>query len=143
MKRGSLAHLIVTDEVLIELMNHPVEAFEIYRDPKSGRERIRLKPMHQTAAAVVSDEITADDFYRAIDHRTGTHVYRLKKDAARRKGLLGMLEVNFEIETNKKTGEQLIHVDQRGQNNDCSSTHDSLDTTCCVPLSGKERQAEE
>lgn len=46
--KGNLQHLQVTDEVLMGLMDYPLDAFEIYIDPHTGVESIRIKSAYRT-----------------------------------------------------------------------------------------------
>ena len=48
MTKGNLQHLQVTDEVLMGLMDYPLDAFEIYIDPQTGAESIRIKSAFRT-----------------------------------------------------------------------------------------------
>jgi hypothetical protein len=41
--KGSLEHLLITDDILMALMDYPSEAFEIYLDPETNEEYIRIK----------------------------------------------------------------------------------------------------
>lgn len=45
--KGNLDHLRITDDVLLALMDYPIEAFEIYSDPNTGEEYIRLKSAYK------------------------------------------------------------------------------------------------
>ena len=46
--KGNLQNLQVTDEVLMGLMDYPLDAFEIYIDPQTGAESIRIKSAYRT-----------------------------------------------------------------------------------------------
>ena len=46
--RGNLQHLEITDDVLIGLIDYPMDAFEIYLDPDTGVESIRIKSAYRT-----------------------------------------------------------------------------------------------
>lgn len=45
--KGNLEHLQITDEILNALMDYPVEAFEIYYDPNTNAEYIRIKSAYR------------------------------------------------------------------------------------------------
>ena len=45
--KGNLEHLQITDEILMALMDYPVEAFEIYFDPNTNAECIRIKSAYR------------------------------------------------------------------------------------------------
>ena len=47
MAKGNLEHLQITDEILMALMDYPIEAFEIYCDPNTNEEYIRLKSAYR------------------------------------------------------------------------------------------------
>ncbi len=47
---------------------------------------------------------------RILDKETGEYVYRFKKPIAERKGLMDLMEINFEIRKDKKTGKKLIQI---------------------------------
>ncbi|CAF3362122.1 unnamed protein product [Rotaria sp. Silwood1] len=46
--KGNLENLQITDDILMALMDYPIEAFEIYLDPDTGDEYIRIKSAYQT-----------------------------------------------------------------------------------------------
>ncbi|CAF2964306.1 unnamed protein product [Rotaria sp. Silwood2] len=48
LNKGNLENLQITDEVLMALVDYPIEAFEIYLDPDTGDEYIRIKSAYQT-----------------------------------------------------------------------------------------------
>ena len=41
--KGNLGNLQITDDILMALMDYPIEAFEIYLDSETNEEYIRLK----------------------------------------------------------------------------------------------------
>jgi len=41
--KGNLENLQITDEILMALMDYPIEAFEIYLDSTTNEEYIRIK----------------------------------------------------------------------------------------------------
>lgn len=45
--KGNLEHLKITDDILMALMDYPIEAFEIYIDPGTGDEHVRVKSAYQ------------------------------------------------------------------------------------------------
>lgn len=47
MAKGNLEHLQITDDILMALMDYPIEAFEIYYDPNTNEEHIRLKSAYR------------------------------------------------------------------------------------------------
>ncbi|CAF0909783.1 unnamed protein product [Rotaria sordida] len=115
--RGNLENLQITDEILMALMDYPIEAFEIYLDPDTGDEYIRIKSSFQTRknkikgkttkkktkTVIISEEISPDDFKRIIDKKTGEYVYRLRKSIAEQKGFMDLIDTNFDIITDKQT----------------------------------------
>jgi hypothetical protein len=47
-KKGNLENLQITDEILMALMDYPIEAFEIYLNPETNEEYIRIKSAYRT-----------------------------------------------------------------------------------------------
>ncbi len=104
LKRKDLETVEITDEMLIKLLEHPCEAFEIYFNEASGKESLRLKASYlaelarlmRTVVTEVGIEIERDfDVY--IDPETGERKYRLKADVARRLGIPEGAEDMFEV----------------------------------------------
>jgi len=46
-KKGNLEHLQITDEILMALMDYPIEAFEIYSNSETNEEYIRIKSAYR------------------------------------------------------------------------------------------------
>jgi hypothetical protein len=46
-RKGNLEHLQITDEILMALMDYPIEAFEIYSDSETNEEYIRIKSAYR------------------------------------------------------------------------------------------------
>ena len=55
-----------------------------------------------------------NDFDEVIDPKTGAKVLKLKADVARRAGMTGLLDAQFETYVDAKTGKQAIRVKQGG-----------------------------
>ena len=51
-----------------------------------------------------------DDFERVIDEHTGEYVYRFRPDVADRKGFIDLMEVNFDVIKDNKTGKQFVQI---------------------------------
>lgn len=56
--KGNLQHLQVNDDVLTSLMDYPLDAFEIYVDPQSGEESIRIKSAYRAKKNKVKGKTT-------------------------------------------------------------------------------------
>ena len=65
---------------------------------------------------MVQSDITIDDFELVTDELTGEPVLRLKADAATRKGLLNLAQMNFEVVIDPVTGERVIRMKDNGAN---------------------------
>lgn len=59
----------------------------------------------------MSEEISVDDLERVIDQQTRESFYRFKADVAERRGFTDLMEVNFDIITDKKTGNRWIEIE--------------------------------
>ncbi|CAF0839380.1 unnamed protein product [Didymodactylos carnosus] len=125
LSRGNLSHLEINDELLMQLMDYPADAFEVYIDEQSGKEIIRLKSAFRTKktkikaskagkkttkTVIISEEISADDFEQVVDDITGETVFRLKKEVAERKGLKDLSGANFDIVIDKETGKKIVKM---------------------------------
>jgi hypothetical protein len=64
----------------------------------------------------MSEEISIDDFERIFDEQTGEYIYRFKKTIAERRGFTDLMEINFNIIKDKKTGKKLIQIDSLPNN---------------------------
>ena len=62
-------------------------------------------------AVIMSEEISIDDLERVINRQTRQAVYRFKADVAERKGFTELMEVDFDIISDKKTGNRWIEIE--------------------------------
>ena len=60
--------------------------------------------------------VNLNDFEEVIDAKTGAKVLKLKGDVARRAGMTGLLDAQFETYVDPKTGKQAVRLKQ-GTNN--------------------------
>ena len=49
-----------------------------------------------------------DDFEKVVDEKTGKHFYRFTEEAARRKGLTNVQDMEFDVEVDEKTGKTVF-----------------------------------
>lgn len=61
---------------------------------------------------VTEKPINLNDFDEVIDPKTGAKVLKLKADVARRAGMTGLLDAQFETYVDAKTGKQSVRVKQ-------------------------------
>lgn len=52
--------------------------------------------------------IEMSDFEKVVDEKTGKQFYRLTDEAARRKGLTNVKDMEFDVEVDEKTGKTVI-----------------------------------
>ena len=65
---------------------------------------------------VTEKAVNLNDFEEVIDAKTGAKVLKLKGDVARRAGMTGLLDAQFETYVDPKTGKQAVRLKQ-GTNN--------------------------
>ncbi len=63
-------------------------------------------------AIIICEEITVDDFERITDE----HPYRFKEDFAEQKGLMELMEINFDIIKDKQFGKEFIQIETIPEN---------------------------
>jgi len=114
LKRNDLDMVEISDEMLIKLLEHPCEAFEIYLDETSGKESLRLKESYLAELAkllrTVVTEVGLDverDFDVYIDPVTGEKKYKLKADVARKLGIPEGAEDMFEVYIDEDGNQQI------------------------------------
>jgi hypothetical protein len=61
---------------------------------------------------VTEKPIDINDFEEVIDSKTGLKVLKLKADVAKRAGMTGLLDTQFETYIDDKTGKQAIRIKQ-------------------------------
>lgn len=59
-------------------------------------------------APPVEKSIDENDFEKVIDEKTGKQFYRLTEQAARRKGLTNVKDMEFDVEVDEKTGKTVF-----------------------------------
>ncbi|CAF4339793.1 unnamed protein product [Rotaria socialis] len=137
LSKGSLEHLKITDDVLMALMDYPIEAFEIYIDPDTGDEHIRIKSAYlvrrnkikgkvakkKTKTVIISEEISTDDFDPIFDETNGEYIYRLKKDFAEQKGFMDLIEANFDIVPDEEIGAEIVKIKSLPNYNNLTGEH--------------------
>ena len=68
MEKGNLQNLQVTDDVLISLMDYPLDAFEIFMDPQTGEEMIRIKSAYRAKKSKIKGRTTKKKTKSEIIH---------------------------------------------------------------------------
>ena len=99
----------------------PIEHERIKSKPKNRRRKpkVNLSIIHRNVlyflalilAIIMSEEISVDDLERVINRQTRESVYRFKADVAERKGFTDLMEIDFDIISDKKTGHRWIEIE--------------------------------
>ena len=61
-------------------------------------------------AEVTNSDVNANDFEEVVDTKTGKKVLRMKKEVAKRKGFVGIDELDFEVVIDETTGQQTVQL---------------------------------
>jgi uncharacterized protein YbcI len=113
--RKDLANLEIDDDMLMKLLELPPDAFEIYVDPVTGKETLRVKSSYLREQAKIVREIVTqkvlsmDDFDVEIDPVTGEKKLKLKADVAARLGIPTGAEDMIEFYTDE-FGNQVMRL---------------------------------
>ncbi|CAF4243295.1 unnamed protein product, partial [Didymodactylos carnosus] len=125
LSRSNLNNLATNDELFMQLMDYPADAFEIYIDERSGKEIIRLKGVFrekklsvktsktvkkETKTVIISEELSVDDFEEVVDDITGEKNFRLKKEVVEQKRLNNLMNANFDIAIDKESGKKIVKL---------------------------------
>lgn len=111
----NLENLEIDDDMLMKLLELPPDAFEIYTDPITGKEKLRVKSSYLREQAkivreVVTEKILSmDDFDVEIDPVTGEKKLKLKADVAKKLGIPDGAEDMIEIYTDE-FGNQVMRL---------------------------------
>ena len=113
--RKDLANLEIDDDMLMKLLELPPDAFEIYVDPVTGKETLRVKSSYLREQAKIVREIVTqkvlsmDDFDVEIDPVTGEKKLKLKADVAAKLGIPAGAEDMIEFYTDE-FGNQVMRL---------------------------------
>ena len=111
----NLENLEIDDDMLMKLLELPPDAFEIYIDPVTGKEKLRVKSSYlREQAKIVREVVTQkvlsmDDFDVEIDPVTGEKKLKLKADIAKKLGIPDGAEDMIEIYTDE-FGNQVMRL---------------------------------
>jgi len=138
-KRKDLEKIDIDDSLLLQLLELPPHAFEIYTDPVTGYENIRVKSAFLrdqaklirckiktknlngliylvfinsfiSVSAVVTEKVLSnDDFEVEIDAKTGEKRIKLKSDVAKKLGIPEGAEDLIEVFTDEN-GKQILRL---------------------------------
>ncbi|CAF1343031.1 unnamed protein product, partial [Didymodactylos carnosus] len=95
--------------------------YEMVIDPTTGQQTLRMKETVEVKFETVENDLAIDDFVTVIDEVTGEKVLKLTAEAAARKGLTDLQDVEFEVYVDPTTGVEQIRMKggaQTGKSND-------------------------
>ncbi|CAF4847486.1 unnamed protein product [Rotaria sp. Silwood1] len=84
--------------------------FEMVIDPKTGQQTLRMKQEVDVKFETIENDLVNEDFEEFIDEVTGERVLKLTAEAAARKGLTDLRDVEFEIYKDPTTGKEQIRM---------------------------------
>ena len=59
---------------------------------------------------MTNSDVNMNDFEEVTDAKTGKKVLRMKKEVAKRKGFVGIDEIDFEVVIDQNTGQQTVQI---------------------------------
>ncbi|CAF4410074.1 unnamed protein product, partial [Rotaria magnacalcarata] len=84
--------------------------YEMVVDPKTGQQTLRRKEEVEVQFESIENDLANEDFEEFIDEVTGERTLKLTAEAAARKGLDDLRDVEFEVYTDPNTGKEQIRV---------------------------------
>ena len=132
LKRKDLENLEIDDDMLMKLLELPPDAFEIYTDPTTGKEKLRIKSSYLREQAKLVREVVTEkvlsmnDFDVEIDPVTGEKKLKLKADIAKKLGIPDGAEDMIEIYTDEN-GNQVAFLSSTKFNKKCVPMGSKLD----------------
>ncbi|CAF4001018.1 unnamed protein product [Rotaria sp. Silwood2] len=86
------------------------KTFEMVIDPKTGQQTLRMKQEVEVQFETIENDLVNEDFEEFIDEITGERILKLTAEAAARKGLNDLRDVEFEIYKDPTTGKEEIRM---------------------------------
>ncbi|CAF0718314.1 unnamed protein product [Brachionus calyciflorus] len=121
MKRKDLENVEIDDDILMKLLELPARAFEVFIDPITGKESLRIKPaflkeQSKVIRSIVTEKtLSKDDFDVYIDPKTGEKKIKLKLDVAKKLGIPEGSEDLVEV-TIDENGNQVLRLKNGARN---------------------------
>ncbi|CAF1162643.1 unnamed protein product [Rotaria sordida] len=84
--------------------------FEMVIDPKTGQQTLRMKQEVEVKYETIENDLVHEDFEEFIDEITGERILKLTAEAAARKGLNDLRDIEFEIYKDPTTGQEQIRM---------------------------------
>lgn len=69
-----------------------------------------LTSFSSSLVEVTKSDVNMNDFEEVTDAKTGKKVLRMKKEVAKRKGFVGIEEIDFEVVIDQATGQQTVQI---------------------------------